>query len=136
MLVSLLRANSRGINPLKLDCWNDETTTTPFINVTPESYSPEEMSPGDGHGKRRRRTNKGESEKARQRSIEIEAQRERKVLLGIDSPAALQGMLALKAWYRKYHEHLKQGEDMFSKSLFMLATMKPVASLWRIFELE
>jgi hypothetical protein len=137
MLISLLKANSKGVNPLKMDIWATETAAVnPFINVTPESYSPEQTSPGASHGKKRRRTNKAESERARQKSTEMEAQRERNVLLGIDSPAALQGMLALKAWYLKYHDHLKQGEDMFSKSLFMLATMKPVAGLWRIFELE
>lgn len=136
MLVGLLKAHSKGVNPLKMDCWTNETASTSFINVTPESYSPEQTSPGASHGKKRRRTHKVDSEKARQKSIEMDAQRERNILLGINSPAALQGMLALKAWYLKYHEHLKQGEDMFSKSLYMLATMKPVAGLWRIFELE
>ena len=137
MLVALLKANSKGVNPLKLDCWTKEASPNPFINVTSESYSPEQMSPGAGQGsKKRRRGNKVDPEKARQKSIEAEAERERNILLGINSPAALQGMLALRAWYLKYHDHLKQGEDMFSKSLYMLATMKPVAGLWRIFELE
>ena len=135
MLVALLKAHSKGVNPLKMDCWTNEAASTPFINVTPESYSPEQSSPGASHGKKRRRSNIN-SEIARKKSIEMDAQRERNILLGINSPAALQGMLALKAWYSKYHEHLKQGEDMFSKSLYMLATMKPVAGLWRIFELE
>lgn len=136
MLVALLKANSKGVNPLKMDIWTKENEQSPFINVTPESYSPEQMSPGASHGKKRRRTNKVESEKARQTSIEMDAERERNILLGTNSPQALQGLLALKAWYLKYHDHLKQGEDMFSKSLYMLAAMKPVAGLWRIFELE
>ena len=136
MLVSLLKANSRGVNPLKMDCWTNETASTSFINVTAESYSPEQLSPRVTHVKKRSKTNKFKSEKALQKSVEMDAQRERNVLLGINSPAALQGMLALTAWYLKYHDHLKQGEDMFSKSLFMLATMKPVAGLWRIFEME
>ena len=136
MLVALLKANSKGINPLKLDCWSEAVAPNPFINVTPESYSPEQMSPETSHGKKRRRTNVFDSEKARQKSIEMDAERERNVLLGINSPAALQGILALKAWNLKYYDHLKQGEDMFSRSLYRLATMKPVAGLWRIFELE
>ena len=136
MLIALLKANSRGVNPLKMDCWT-ETISNPFINVTPESYLPEQSSPGSGHGrKKRRRNNEGNSGKTHQTSIGQEAERERNVLLGVSSPAALQGVIALKAWYLKYHDNLKQGEDMFSKSLYNLATMKPVATLWRIFELE
>jgi hypothetical protein len=138
MLISLLKAHSRGVNPLKMDCWtNEAASASKFINVTPEEFSPEPSSPPASHGEKRRRTNKVKNEVARQKSIEMDAQlRERNILLGIDSPAALQGMDALKAWYLKYHEHLKQGEDMFSKGLYNLVTMKPVAGLWRIFELE
>lgn len=139
MLISLLRSNTKGVNPLKMDCWTDDapsTTSNPFINVTPDTYSPEQKSPGSGQGRKRRRTNKVDSEKARQKSIDADVERERNILLGVNSPAALQGVLALKAWYLKYHDNLKQGEDMFSKSLYMQATLKPVAGLWRIFELE
>lgn len=136
MLIALLRANSRGVNPLKMDCWT-EAASNPFINVTPETYVPEQSTPHEGHGKKkRRRNNEVDSGKAHQNSIEQEAERQRNILLGINSPAALQGVVSLKAWYLKYHDHLKQGEDMFSKSLYMLVTMKPVAGLWRIFELE
>jgi len=56
------------------------------------------------------------------------------VLLGNQSPAALQGLKALKRWQVKYGEHLKQGEHMFTKELYALAMIRPVAALYKVFD--
>jgi hypothetical protein len=130
LLIAMLRANSKGVNPLKLDCWAD-TGPKDFINYTPSSYEP-----SSGQRKRRKGAPGPSDVERQQRLRELEAQRERNVLLGINSPAALQGVLALKGWYTKYGETLQQGEHMFSNGLYHLATVKPIAGLWRIFELK
>jgi hypothetical protein len=122
-LLGLMRANSMGVHPLKMDCWAEDSNH--FVNVTPDSFP---LGSGPSQSKRKK--------VKYAKSAELEAGRERHILLGMNSPAALQGVLALKAWHVKYNDHLKQGEDMFSKSLYHLATMKPVGLLWRIFELQ
>jgi len=64
------------------------------------------------------------------------AGKERDVLLGKQSPAALCGMLELKRWQERYQEDLMIGEDMFQKELYAQAMMRPVASLWKVFEMK
>jgi len=135
MLIALLRANSKGVNPLKLDCWTTNTTPSastppvndPFINLTWESYSPESASQG---AKKRKKTKQGVSV-----PVDSDVERERNILLGLHSPAALQGMIALKSWNAKYSSHMKEGEDMFLQNL-RLANISPIAGLWRLFELK
>jgi hypothetical protein len=62
-------------------------------------------------------------------------QSEQDVLLGFQSPAALQGLIALKAWQLKYDEHLKHGQNMFAKELYALALIRPIAGLAKIFDI-
>ncbi|PMD34351.1 hypothetical protein L207DRAFT_570955 [Hyaloscypha variabilis F] len=137
MLISLLRANSGEVNPLKMGCWDRSESGSggkvesfdPFINATSESYSPEGMSQQQP-AKKRSKSSKA-SPPAR-----TDVERERNVLLGFSSPAALQGMLALKEWNRKYSHVLAQGDNMFAQSPLQLAKQAPLAALFRIFELR
>ena len=134
MLIGLLRANSGDVNPLKMECWGAETKTEafdPFINATSESYSPEAMS--QPPAKKRGKSSKTSPPKP---PAATDVERERNVLLGFSSPAALQGMMALKEWNRKYSPVLEQGENMFAQSPFQLAKQAPLAALWRIVELR
>ncbi|KAE9379604.1 hypothetical protein N431DRAFT_327249 [Stipitochalara longipes BDJ] len=138
MLIGLLRANSGEVNPLKMDCWVGEApaaTFDPFINATSESYSPEGGS--SDAGRRGQPPPKKRSKIAQSKApARTDVERERNVLLGFNSPAALQGMLALKEWNQKYGNVLAQGENMFAQSPFQLAKQAPLAALWRIFELR
>jgi len=132
-LVSLLRANTRGINPLKMDCWGSPKEEVPsteptFINATPETYSPHK--PKSLVQQIREKEKEKEKDKAK-----VDSLKEREILLGAQSPAAMNGLLALKAWQKRYSEQLKQGEDMFAKDLYRLAMMRPIAGLWRVFEM-
>jgi len=137
MLISLLRANSGEVNPLKMNCWDRSESGNggkaesfdPFINATSESYSPEGMSQQQPAKKR------SKSSKASP-TARTDVERERNVLLGFSSPAALQGMLALKEWNRKYSHVLAQGDNMFARSPLQLAKQAPLAALFRIFELR
>jgi len=114
MLIGVLRANTNGVNPLKLNCWAEETSD-PFIIETPTSYEKGKRIP---------------------RSVSSPAGKERDVLLGRQSPAALKGMLELKRWQERYRDDLMIGEDMFQKEMYAQAMMRPVASLWKIFEMK
>ena len=114
MLIGVLRANTNGVNPLKLDCWTEDVAN-PFIIETPTSYEKGKRSP---------------------RSATSPAGKERDVLLGRQSPAALKGMLELKRWQDRYREDLMIGEDMFQKEMYAQAMMRPVASLWKVFEMK
>jgi hypothetical protein len=140
MLIGLLKANSGGVNPLKMECWTEEAPSVPsdpFINATPESYSPDGKSLDAGQRHQPPPKKKSKKSKATTpSSARLDMERERNILLGFNSPAALQGMLALKEWNQKYSDILKQGEDLFSQSPFRMATTSPTASLWRIFELQ
>jgi hypothetical protein len=151
MLIGLLRANSGEVNPLKMKCWGEESPSVPFgpfINATSQSYSPDGPSRSrdadQGHHvhsppKKRSKTNAGSSAQfsgGRHSAPRLDVERERNILLGFGSPAALQGMLALKEWNRKYGDILKQGDNMFSQSPLQLAKQNPLAALFRIFELR
>lgn len=61
--------------------------------------------------------------------------KEQEILLGSDQ-AALKGLLELKRWQGKYQEYLNQGKDMFAKDLVRQATIKPIAGVWKVFELS
>ena len=141
MLIGLLKANSGGVNPLKMECWVEDSPSVPsdpFINATAESYSPDgkPLDAGQRHHPPPKKRSKKTKTTTTQSSARLDMERERNILLGFNSPAALQGMLALKEWNQKYSDILKQGEDLFSQSPFRMATTSPVASLWRIFELQ
>ncbi|KAG9242876.1 hypothetical protein BJ878DRAFT_543847 [Calycina marina] len=114
MLIGVLRANTNGVNPLKLKCWTEEKSD-PFIIETPKSYK------------------KG---KQSLRETSSPAEREREILLGRQSPAALRGVLELKKWQEKYKADLEIGENMFVKEIYAQAMMRPVASLWKVFEMK
>jgi hypothetical protein len=147
MLIGLLRANSRGVNPLKMGCWTEDPPSVPvdpvdpFINATAESYSPDGISlvAGQRHHpppKKRSKTNTTTQSSAAKSVARPDVERERNILLGSSSPAALQAMLALKEWNQKYSDILKQGDHMFSQSPLRLATLSPLVGLWRIVELR
>lgn len=126
MLINVLRQNTNGVNPLKLECWEEEAS--PFIISTPKSYSQGKKSP-DAEPRNRRESIKG------QWGIGTRAERERNVLLGRQSPAAMEGVLAVKKWQQRYKEDLILGQDMFTKEMYAQAMMRPVASLWKVFEM-
>jgi hypothetical protein len=141
MLIGLLKANSGGVNPLKMECWVEDSPSVPsdpFINATAESYSPDgkPLDAGQRHHPPPKKRSKKTKTTTTQSSARLDMERERNILLGFNSPAALQGMLALKEWNQKYGDILRQGEDLFSQSPFRMATTSPLASLWRIFELQ
>lgn len=115
MLIGVLRANTNGVNPLKLTCWTEDAAADRFIIETPTTYEKGKRVP---------------------RFPATEAERERDVLLGRQSPAALRGMLELKRWQARYRNDLVIGEDMFQKEMYAQAMMRPVASLWKIFEMK
>ena len=133
MLIGVLKANTNGINPLKLDCWNEEKQSSPFIISTPKSYSEGKKSP-DAEPKGKSPTDKKGIRG--QWGIGSAAERERIVLLGRQSPQALAGILNLKKWETRYQKDLKIGEDMYAKELYAQAMMRPVASLWKVFEMK
>jgi hypothetical protein len=126
-----------------MECWGQDSPPVappfdPFINATTESYSPGNQPPAKKRAKPNTNTasqSSGAKPSARP-DLERERERERNVLLGLHSPPALQGMIALKEWNQKYSEVLKQGPEMFSQPLFRLATLSPLAGLWRMFELR
>ena len=136
MLISILHANTNGINPLKINCWVEEPAAAEpsFVIETPTSYSkkksdsPEVTAP------------KPKKKKKKKRKVEVliedPKEKERNVLLGYQSPAAMEGLLALKAWQAKFNEDLRLGEDMYAKEIYAQAMMRPVASLWRIFDMK
>ncbi|PMD58485.1 uncharacterized protein K444DRAFT_614246 [Hyaloscypha bicolor E] len=151
MLIGLLRAYSGEVNPLKMECWGEESPSVPFdpfINATSQSYSPDGPSRSHDAGqkhhvhsppKKRSKTNANSSAQlpgGRNSAPRPDVERERNILLGFSSPAALQGMLALKEWNQKYGDILKQGDNMFSQSPLQLAKQNPLAALFRIFELR
>lgn len=61
-------------------------------------------------------------------------EKEREVLLGSDR-AALQGLLALKSWQAKYQRDLQEGKQMFVQDMVEQARIRPIAGLWKMFEL-
>jgi hypothetical protein len=141
MLLGFLKAHSGGVNPLKMECWSEDSPAVappfdPFINATTESYSPDHHPPAKK--KSRPNTNTTTQSSAAKSSVrqDAERERERNILLGFHSPAALQGMIALQEWNQKYNDVLKQGPEMFSQPVFRLATLSPLAGLWRMFELR
>lgn len=145
VLLNLLKANTNGINPLKLDCWNDELGITkeeksPFIISTPSSYT-KQPSPRvpKGKGKAVTPSIKPNPDKTDTPSYFWDNpgsfQLEQNILLGNQSPQALQGLIALKAWHTKYQEHLNQGHNMFAKELYALAMIRPIAGLAKVFEI-
>jgi hypothetical protein len=143
MLISLLRVNSGGINPMKMDCWLDKSPPVsppfdPFINATAKSYSPAHHPPPKKRNKSNVNANANTTSHmpATISPARPKMQQERNILLGRSSPAALQGMLALQKWNQKYGDILEQGKDVFKQPLFRLATASPLAGLWRIFELQ
>lgn len=149
MLVHLLQANTMGVNPLKLGIWADDIPST-HTRPTSDSYHQSTAVPltvstdytqnmSDYPSQAKGYIDwplPSENPWMGSHTIESWAERDREVLLGAHSPAALQGLTALKAWQRRYDDHLKMGEDMFSKDLYSLALMKPVAGLWRVFEMK
>lgn len=145
MLLNLLRINTNGVNPLKLDCWVEEpepvrtSEASPFIISTPKSYT--KVQPPRGLKSK----GKGVAPASVKRAEKIEnpsyywdtpskIQPTQDILLGNQSPAALHGLIALKTWQARYGEHLRQGEDMFAKDLYSLALIHPIAGLAKVFE--
>ncbi|KAL3420495.1 hypothetical protein PVAG01_06940 [Phlyctema vagabunda] len=147
MLVNLLQANTMNVNPLKIDIWSDQYVS-PMYGYTPEHqgflYNNMPSNAGTNYIQEDSYTGSDSLPDSTRNSviwgdyntIKTKAQHERDILLGSSSPAALQGLLSLKAWQQRYDEHLKMGEDMFSKDLYRLAMMKPIAGLWRVFEMK
>lgn len=147
VLLNLLKANTNGVNPLKLDCWKDNSEkavgeSSPFIISTPSNYNKQST--------KVRAKEKGKAAltlpvlKTRPDKIEPASyfwetpgtlHSDQDVLLGNQSPAALQGLIALKAWHLKYEEHLKQGQNMFAKELYALAMIRPIAGLAKVFDI-
>jgi hypothetical protein len=146
MLIGLLRANSGEVNPLKMECWGEDAPPVPFdpfINATSDSYAPDRISSNAGQKhhappKKKSKANTGvpAQSSAVRSAAKADLERERNILLGFNSPAALQAMLSLKQWNRKYGDILKQGDNMFSQSPLQLAKQNPLAALFRIFELR
>jgi len=135
MLISVLLANTKGVNPLKLDCWTEEPAVEdPFIIETPKSYaSGKKPQLPEGGGGSKPKILVGKS-KVRAK-LDTPKDRERIVLLG-QSPAAMDGLFALKDFQSRFSKDLKAGEDMFSKELYLQAMMRPVGSLWKVFEMQ
>ena len=139
MLLEVLIANTKGVNPLELGCWGEENmaSKTPLLGTStshgteqypfnfriPDSskraclrfYDSRDGQGGKGFGR---------------------ATQERHTLLGEESPAALNGIVELKQWQKRYSGHLKQGEKMFTMNLFQQAVVSPIAALWRFFEMR
>ena len=137
MLIGLLRANSRGVNPLSMECWGESSPSVPvdpFINATASLLDAGQTH--HPHPKKRSKPNITTQSSAAKSSARSNVERERNILLGFNSPAALQGMLALKEWNQKYSDILKQGDQLFSQSPLRLAKLSPLTGLWRIFELR
>ncbi|RDW60628.1 hypothetical protein BP6252_12011 [Coleophoma cylindrospora] len=129
MLINVLNMNTMGINPLKSNIWSDELVTNQYFAAT-STQKPHQQVRGYGPY-----AVQGEIPLMDPNALRMRTKHERDVLLGA-SPAALQALLALKAWQGRYNQYLQLGEDMFSKDLYSIASMKPVAGLWRVFEMK
>jgi hypothetical protein len=136
MLVSVLLGNTKGVNPLELDCWTEENPDVakdPFIIETPTSYGSKKKSKSvQAGGSKPKILKDGSNIRAK---LDSPRDRERIILLG-QSPAAMDGLFALKAFQTKFSEDLKAGETMFTQELYAQAMMRPVASLWKVFEMQ
>lgn len=148
MLLNVLRANTNGVNPLKLDCWEAQPkpkpkgeVVSPFIISTPKSYT-KARSPTVPKDK-----GKGVAPISTKRADKVESpsyfwdtpgnmQSMQDILLGNQSPAALQGMVKLKDWQRNYGEHLQLGDIMLSKKIYALPTIHPIGGLTKIFNFD
>ncbi|RDW91634.1 hypothetical protein BP5796_02799 [Coleophoma crateriformis] len=129
MLINILNTNTMGVNPLKYDIWSDELVTNQYFAATSTQQPQQQVRGYDPY------VVQGKRSLMDPNTLRMRTKHERDILLGA-SPAALQGLLALKAWQDRYNEHLQLGEDMFSKDLYSIASMKPMAGLWRVFEMK
>ncbi|KAG4033570.1 hypothetical protein MFRU_004g00770 [Monilinia fructicola] len=170
MMLEVLRANTKNVNPLELSCWNQEWDTNfqvfnnnthdafagkQFINTQyntgytfdpsshPQySYNLTTTTPDFNPDILYANMNYDQTCYDNWQRMQIQmqeqakAEEERRILLGDNSPEALQGMMAVKSWQRRNYEHLKLGEDIFKKDLYRQATINPIAGLWRIFDMK
>ncbi|KAF7870471.1 hypothetical protein EAF04_004215 [Stromatinia cepivora] len=172
MMLEVLRANTKNVNPLELSCWNrdfgmdtsyqtlNNSTHDPFggnqhINAqystgyaldpsshhqfsyglaTPtQDFTPDILYSNINYDQTYYDSWQQMQMKMQQQA---KAEEERRILLGDNSPEALQGMMAVKSWQIKNYQHLKLGEDIFKKDLYRQATINPIAGLWRIFDMK
>ncbi|KAM3076485.1 hypothetical protein ACMFMG_007297 [Clarireedia jacksonii] len=163
MMLEVLRANTKNVNPLELSCWTgfsdyDVQATDPYVvgsntqyvdlgvDQTTASYQyqnrdfSQDALYADPNYDPLYSGNMGQHyawDNTRMLQIQkAKAERERDILLGDTSPEALQGMIAVKSWQLRNYEHLKQGENIFAKDLYRQAQINPIAGLWRIFEMR
>ncbi|KAB8294912.1 hypothetical protein EYC80_006870 [Monilinia laxa] len=170
MMLEVLRANTKNVNPLELSCWNqgldtnfqalNNNTQDPFagnqfINAQystgytfdpsshpQNSYNLATLTPDFNQDilyanmKYDQTYYNNWQQTQIQMQQKAKAEEERRILLGDNSPEALQGMMAVKSWQRRNYEHLKLGENIFKKDLYRQATINPIAGLWRIFDMK
>ncbi|PQE32966.1 hypothetical protein CJF32_00001434 [Rutstroemia sp. NJR-2017a WRK4] len=163
MMLEVLRANTKNVNPLELSCWTGTTdygveTTDPYAvgsnaqyvdlgvdstgsyQYQNQDYSSQDILYADSNYNPTYSGNVGQHyslENMRMLQMQkAKAEQERNVLLGETSPEALQGMIAVKSWQLRNYDHLQQGENIFAKDLYRQAQINPIAGLWRIFDMR
>ncbi|QSZ36559.1 hypothetical protein DSL72_006439 [Monilinia vaccinii-corymbosi] len=170
MMLEVLRANTKNVNPLELSCWNQgiDTSFQAFNNSAHDPFAGNQFinaqystgyaldpssQPQYSYGLEIPTQDFTQDilyanvnyepfyyDDWQQIQIKMQEQKkaeeERRILLGDNSPEALQGMMAVKSWQRRNYEHLKLGEDIFKKDLYRQATINPIAGLWRIFDMK
>lgn len=173
MMLEVLKANTKNVNPLELSCWNLDTgIDTSFQTLNNNAYdpfggnqhinaqystgyvldpsshnqfsyglatpTPQDFAPDILYANVNYDQTYYDSWQQMQMQMQqqAKAEEERRILLGDNSPEALQGMMAVKSWQIKNFQHLKLGEDIFKKDLYRQATINPIAGLWRIFDMK
>ncbi|ESZ94776.1 hypothetical protein SBOR_4833 [Sclerotinia borealis F-4128] len=172
MMLEVLRANTKNVNPLDLSCWNQDfvmdTNFQILNNNTHNTFAGDQFTnsqystgytldpshdPPIFYGLATPTQDFTQDilypnmnydatyynnwpQMQIQMQQQLKAEEERRILLGNNSPEALQGMMAVKEWQMKNYEHLKLGEDIFKKDLYRQATINPIAGLWRIFDMK
>jgi hypothetical protein len=162
MMLEVLRANTKNVNPLELSCWVETTdysveTSDPYavgsnaqyvdLGVDPTvsyQYQNQDFSQdilyADPNYDPTYSGHMGQHyslENMRMLQMQkAKAEQERNILLGETSPEALQGIMAVKSWQLRNYDHLQQGESIFTKDLYRQAQINPIAGLWRIFQMR
>lgn len=151
ILMECLIANTRGVNPLKMDCWTDNLPGGQVSMLSNSSFDYLGQMPSgleytdDGTrglfynqvgGGMQDVSTVSKYQWVTSDKLGSKAERERNILVGNHSPAALLGILQLKDWQLRHGEILKMGEDMFTKDLYRLARQNPIGVLWRLFEMK
>jgi hypothetical protein len=113
MLVDLLRASTRGVNPIKLKC---------FEHRHPD-YDDHDQGTGGAP-----------SESSRPSIPDLANLEYKQTLLGTIDPASFAGAISLKDWIQRNKASMAEAMQMFRLDLYGAERVRPIGSLFQVYE--